>query len=187
MKTIAGLFDTYDDAEHAVNELEGLGLTREQFSVIVRDAVMRERMVGVDDQLTAESAGAGAVGGTAIGGLVGLLSGLGASVVPGLGPVITAGTIITMFGTTAAGAGIGAAAGGIIGALTQAGIPEEDAQVYAEGVRRGGILLTVEVDDERFGAVLEALNRANAVDIAARREELRRSGWERFDETNSPV
>ena len=40
-----------------------------------------------------------------------------------------------------------AVAGGILGALTEAGVSEEDAQVYAEGVRRGGTLLTVRVPE----------------------------------------
>jgi uncharacterized membrane protein len=101
--------------------------------------------------------------------------------------VITAGTLITAIGTTLAGAGIGAAAGGLIGALTGAGIPEEDAQVYAESVRRGGILVTAEIDDGMSTAALEALERANAVDVAARREEFRRGGWERFDESSNPA
>lgn len=187
MKTIAGLFDTYQEAEKAVNELDSLGIAREHISVIARDPVMRERVIGAEDQAAAEGAGAGALGGTAIGGLGGLLVGLSAITVPGLGPIITTGTIITALGSTAAGAGIGAAAGGIIGALTGAGIPEEEAQVYAESVRRGGILLTVEVAEDRSSAVLDALNKANAVDIAARREEFRQGGWQHFDETTMPA
>ena len=46
---------------------------------------------------------------------------------------------------TAAGAAAGGLTGGIIGALTQAGVSDEDAQVYAEGVRRGGTLVTARV------------------------------------------
>jgi uncharacterized membrane protein len=125
-------------------------------------------------------------GGTAVGGLVGLLAGLSAITVPGLGPIITAGTIATAFGTAAAGAGLGAATGGIIGALTSTGIPEPDAQVYAESVKRGGLLLTVDIEDEQTTPVLESLEQANAVDIAVRREELRHSGWEQFDDTSTP-
>ena len=47
----------------------------------------------------------------------------------------------------ASGAGIGAAAGGLLGSLTGAGVSEEDAHVYAEGVRRGGTLVTVRAED----------------------------------------
>jgi uncharacterized membrane protein len=185
MKMIAGLFDTFEDTERAVNEMQNLGISRERIGVLARDAVLRDRIVG-DSDPEAESAGAGAVGGTALGGLGGLLVGLSSITIPGLGPVITAGTIITALGTTAAGAGIGAATGGILGALAGAGISEADAQVYAESVRRGSLLLTVEVDDSMSPLVMEVLDRANAVDISARREELHRSGWQRFDDASAP-
>jgi uncharacterized membrane protein len=100
--------------------------------------------------------------------------------------VITAGSLATLLGSTAAGAGLGAATGGIIGALVSEGIPEEDAHVYAEGVRRGGILLKVTVDDQLAPEVMNAMERANVVDVAARRDEWQRGGWEYFDESATP-
>ncbi len=183
MKTIVGLFDTNKDVEQAVGELANLGIMRSQMSIVARDAVLRERYVGLDDWGLTESVGAGAMGGTAIGGLIGWLAGLSTVTLPGIGPVITAGALATTLGSTALGAGLGAATGGLIGALTSAGIPEPDAHVYAESVKRGGILLSVTVTDERVSPVIEAFDRANAVDITARREELRRSGWDGFDST----
>jgi uncharacterized membrane protein len=187
MKIIAGLFDTYQEAENAIDKLRSLGITREQIGVLARDTVLQERAIGTDAETSPEHVGVGAIGGTAVGGLIGLVTGLSAITVPGIGPVLTTGAILTALGSTAAGAGIGAATGGIIGALTSVGIPEEDAQVYAESVQRGGILLTVETDDGLAMPVMEALDRANAVDIAARREELRRGGWERFNESHIPA
>src|SRR5215210_3852766 len=64
------------------------------------------------------------------------------------------------------GAGIGAVAGGLIGGLTDLGVPEEEAHYYAEGVRRGGILVTVaaETDSEAETAV-NVMRRHGAVDI----------------------
>jgi hypothetical protein len=67
---------------------------------------------------------------SAVGGAVGLLAGLGLLAIPGIGPVVAAGWLVS----TAAGAAAGGATGGLIGALTQAGVSEEDAHVYAEGV-----------------------------------------------------
>ena len=104
---------------------------------------------GVDDR--AEGAGEGAGIGAAVGGAAGLLAGLGLLAIPGVGPVVAAGWLVA----TAAGAAAGGLTGGIIGALTQAGVSEEDAHVYAEGVRRGGTLVTARVDD-RNAAQLEA-------------------------------
>ena len=87
---------------------------------------------------------------------------------------------------TLTGAGVGAAlgggAGGMVGALTHAGVSEEDAHVYAEGVRRGGSLVTVQADEARIPEAERVLNNRNFVDTAARRSEYTASGWQRFDD-----
>ena len=102
---------------------------------------------GTDDR--AEGAAAGAGIGATVGGAAGLLAGLGLLAIPGLGPVVAAGWLVS----TAAVAAAGGATGGIIGALSQSGIGEDDAHVYAEGVRRGGTLVTARIPDARSGAV----------------------------------
>src|SRR5579859_8220781 len=108
MKTVVGLFDRYEDAELAVNDLSSRGFGKDQISIAARESAIRERVAGGKEQAVAESAGAGAVGGTAVGAIGGLLIGLGALVIPGIGPVIAAGTLATTLGATVAGAGIGA-------------------------------------------------------------------------------
>ena len=80
----------------------------------------------------------GASLGTVLGGGAGLLAGLGMLAIPGLGPVVAAGWLAS----TLVGAGVGAAAGGVVGALTDAGVSHEDAHAYAEGINRGGTLVT---------------------------------------------
>ena len=72
-----------------------------------------------------------------------MLAGLGLLAIPGLGPVVAAGWLAS----TALGAAVGGAAGGLIGALTAAGVSKEDADIYAEGIRRGGTLVTARVPD----------------------------------------
>lgn len=186
MKTVVGLFEYYQDAERAVDQLSSRGFGKTEISVAARDRVLRERVVGGKDQAVAESAGAGAVGGTAVGGIAGLLVGIGALAIPGIGPVIAAGTLGTALATTAVGAGIGAAAGGLIGALVGLGIPEEDAQFYAEGVKRGGVLVTVQTTDDRASEALNILRQANAVDVDTQRTLWTKSGWSRFDDAALP-
>ena len=85
--------------------------------------------------------------GAAVGGIGGLLAGLGLIAIPGIGPVVAAGWLAATAAGAAGGALVGAAAGGLVGALTQAGVPENDAHVYAEGIRRGGTLVTAKVDE----------------------------------------
>ena len=134
---------------------------------------------GVDDR--AEGAGKGAEIGATAGGVVGLLTGLGLLAIPGVGPVVAAGWLVA----TAAGAAVGGTAGGIIGALTQAGTSEEDAYVYAEGVRRGGTLVSARVPDAdraRYEAVLDR----SSVNIRDRGAAWRKAGWQNFDPKAAP-
>src|SRR5205085_5078419 len=105
---------------------------------------------GVDDR--AEGAGTGAGIGAGIGGAAGLLAGLGLLAIPGVGPVVAAGWLVATAAGAATGAVVGGAAGGLVGSLTGAGVPENDAHFYAEGVRRGGTLVTARVDDARASA-----------------------------------
>jgi len=189
MKTVVGLFENYTDADRAVSELNTRGFNRNEISVAARDSALRDRVVGTagEERAVAESAGAGAVGGAVVGGLGGLLVGLGALAIPGVGPVIAAGTLATALGSTAAGAGIGAAAGGLIGALVGLGIPEDDAHFYAEGVKRGGVLVTVQASDDRATEALNIMRKARAVDVDTQRQTWSESGWAgRFDETIDP-
>ena len=79
---------------------------------------------GKDDR--AEAAGAGAGVGAAVGGTAGLLAGLGLMAIPGVGPVVAAGWLVS----TLAGAAAGGVAGSVLGALTQAGVSKEDADIY---------------------------------------------------------
>jgi hypothetical protein len=74
----------------------------------------------------------------------------------------------------------------VVGALTTAGVSEDDAHVYAEGVRRGGALVTARVDDSRAEMARAALDHKRAVDIGARREAYRSEGWTTFDENSAP-
>jgi len=125
-----------------------------------------------------------------LGGLAGFLVGIGALAIPGIGPVISAGVLTTALGTVGAtaatGAAVGGAVGGVAGALVGLGIPEEDAQFYAEGVKRGGVLVTVQTSDDRANDALNIMRQANAVDVDTKRSEWHKAGWNRFDEGTMP-
>jgi hypothetical protein len=184
--TISRLYDRYADAERAVTALETAGIPHSDISIVANNSDdwynsgKKDRdSDGVDDR--AESAGKGAGIGAGLGGAAGLLAGLGLLAIPGLGPVVAAGWLAS----TAVGAAAGAATGGIIGALTEAGVSEEDAHTYAEGVRRGGTLVTARVPDSdraRFDAILDQ----SSVDIRNRRATWEKSGWQRFDPQSKP-
>ena len=126
----------------------------------------------------AEGAGKGAGIGAALGGVAGLLAGLGLLAIPGFGPVVAAGWLASTAAVAAAGAR-GAAA--FIGALTRApASTRTDANAYAEGVRRGGTLVTARVPDTDRSRAEMILDRA-AVNIRDRATHWQRNGWNRFD------
>jgi hypothetical protein len=190
-KTVVGLYDRYSEAQSAVQDLIDNGFRRDDISLVSNDETHRadrERMVGTDESAAAEGAGAGAVGGSVLGGALGLLVGAGLLAIPGVGPVLAAGPLAAAIGTTAAtvgagalGAGIGAATGGLMGGLIGAGVPKEDAEFYAEGVRRGGTLVSVSTDDAMATTAHSVMLRHNAVDIDQRTNEWRTSGWTGYD------
>ncbi|MGE5601860.1 MAG: general stress protein [Nitrososphaerales archaeon] len=165
-KTVVALFDNLDTAQTAVKELLDSGFSRDDISV-VRTNQQGDSTTGntvETGESDASGAAAGAGIGAVLGGLAGLLVGLGALAIPGIGPIIAAGPIAT----TLAGAGIGAATGGLVGALADAGIPEKEASAYAEGVRRGGTLVTVRADEDQVTRATEVMNRFTPVDINQR-------------------
>jgi len=187
LKNVVGLFDNSSDAQGALQDLKDAGFSGNDISFVANN---NRGDYGSHDDSTSggteaeEGAGFGATGGAVLGGLTGLLVGLGALAIPGIGPVVAAGTLATALGSTALGAGIGAAAGGLVGALVGAGVPEDHANIYAEGVRRGGALITVQANsDDEADRAADIMDRHNVVDIDRRGEEYRSSGFSRFDET----
>lgn len=184
MRTITGLFDTRDQAESAVRSLKDAGVASDDISVIANNADGSYEVDGGDE--VAEDAGTGAGIGAAVGGVGGLLTGLGALAIPGIGPVVAGGWLLSTVVGAATGAVVGGAAGGLIGALTDAGVDERDAHVYAEGVRRGGVLVTARVDDSRADAAHAILQSDAGVNVETRRRDYEASGWEAFDETADP-
>jgi hypothetical protein len=193
-KTVVGLFDTTAEAQSVVQELINNGFERNDISLVANDArgeYANYRAVGdTTESSAAEGAGAGAVGGGVLGGVLGLLVGVGALAIPGIGPVLAAGPLAAALGaagaSTLVGAGIGAAAGGIIGALVGAGIPEEDAGFYAEGIRRGGTLVMVKASDDMAQRAYDTMRSYGAVDVDERSGTWRQSGWTNFDSNAGP-
>lgn len=178
MHTVTGLYDSYDDARTVVNDLENAGISSTNISIVGRASETGETYA-------AEAAAVGASVGALAGGAGGLLAGLGMLAIPGVGPVVAAGWLVATAAGAAAGAIAGGAAGGIIGSLTDAGVDENQAHVYAEGIRRGSTLVSVRVDEAQEAIARSIIKDDTSADLDARRAMYREEGWERFDETSS--
>lgn len=189
MANVSGLFDNYDDALTAVNKLQALGIDRANISLVANNAddwYGRRTGEPRTDSHTGEGAATGAGIGAVVGGAGGLLAGLGLLAIPGIGPVVAAGWLAATGAGAVAGAAAGGAVGGLVGGLTSEGVSEERAHVYAEGVRRGGTLVSARVPDDRASEAQEILDNEASVDLTARERVYREEGWSRFD-PDAPV
>ncbi|ABD88021.1 conserved hypothetical protein [Rhodopseudomonas palustris BisB18] len=168
--TISRLYDDASVAQAAIARLQEAGVRDDDISLLANNS---EKWFAPD---LASAAGKGAAVGAGFGGVGGLLAGLGLLVVPGLGPVVAVGWLAAAL-TCAAAVG---AAGGIVGMLAEAGVATNEAEIYAESIRRGGSLVSARVP-EPDKARLEALLDPSSVDISQRRTEWQSSGWAAFD------
>ncbi len=180
-KTVVGYFDQYAHAQNAVRALVDTGFSRSDISLVASDPTgeyAKSSVATSTDPDSTSYTAAGAGTGAILGGIGGLLVGIGALTLPGIGPVIAAGPLAT----TLLGAGVGAAAGGLIGILMDVGIPENEAHYYAEGLRRGGAVVTVSTQDEMMiDRATNIFERNGAADIDRRADEWRQSGWTGYD------
>lgn len=198
-RTVVAIYDDFQTANSAVRDLVENGFPRDNISIIANNARGEYNLPKTGEASTTgenvagetgAGAGVGAGIGAAVGGIGGLLVGLGALIIPGIGPVVAAGPLAVAL-STLTGAGVGAVAGGVtgglLGALIGLGIPEEEAEYYAEGVRRGGVLVTVQAQEYNTEQVMDILNGHNPVDINERVESWRSQGWQGYDDTTAPV
>ena len=139
---VYGIFNNRTEAENTVDQLVSSGFRNEDISVLMQDNVGTKDFAHEKDTKAPEGTTTGVLTGGAIGGTLGLLAGIGALAIPGIGPFIAAGPIMG----TLAGLGTGGFVGGVIGALVGMGIPEYEAKRYEGRIKTGGILLSVHTD-----------------------------------------
>jgi hypothetical protein len=161
---VYGIYPNRVMAEEAVDRILGNGFRNEDISVLLQDNVGTKDFAHEKHTKAPEGATTGVVAGGAIGGTIGLLAGVGALAIPGLGPFIAAGPIMAGL----AGLGSGAVAGGIIGALIGMGIPEYEAKRYEGRVKNGGVLVSVHCDNgDWVSKAKEIMKESGAEDISS--------------------
>lgn len=160
---ITATFKTRDAALVAIRQMEAVGVTEEQISLVVTDET-RGRAFNINEGTKAdEGAAAGATFGGIVGGVMAALAGAGALAFPGLN-IVVSGAIVSGL----AGAGAGAATGGLVGLLVGSGIREHEAKLYEDELRTGAILMAVKTEDsEQKKAVEDILHNTDSYNIAA--------------------
>jgi len=186
MQTLVALYRNFTDAQNAVDALVKSGVDRTNISVVANNVSGEYGTHNYDteDAVTAED---GAAFGAASGGIIGALVGLGALAIPGIGPVIAAGPLVAALAGGAVGALAGAPTGGLVAGLVKTHhIDADDAELYAEGVRRGDTLVTAHIDDAKVTGARDILNRYNPTDVHGESSTWRKEGWSKFDDTAKP-
>jgi hypothetical protein len=165
---VFGLYATPATAENGVDHLLTLGFTNQAISVLMPDDDTTRAFAHEKNTKAPEGTTAGATTGGVVGGTLGVLAGLGALAIPGIGPLLAAGPLVAAL----AGVGAGGVVGGLIGALVGMGIPEYEAKRYEGAVRDGGTLLSVHCDtSDQVGLAKQGLRDTGARDIASAGEE----------------
>jgi len=158
---LVGVFNDRYEAERAVDDLEQAGFTKDQIGFALRGSDATSGGV-ITDAVGARD-GEGAVAGAITGGLVGgLLGAAVALIVPGVGPLLAGGILASALGYGASGV----AMGGILGAMTGAGLSEDEARFYEQQFNDGRSLVTVRAG-AREAEAAEIIHRHGGYDLHA--------------------
>jgi hypothetical protein len=141
-RTVAGVFDTRQAAEAAIAALREHRVADDRIGLVHSGEGAAPNIPAGDTKAEAGFATGAAVGG-AVGGAAGLAIGLTSLAIPGIGPLLAAGPLLTAL----AGAATGAGMGGLVGSFAGMGIPEQEAKEYEHEVRRGGFFVSVSTED----------------------------------------
>ena len=161
---VFGIYTVLMGADYATETLITSGFSSSDISALIPENLGSRPIITEKATKAPEGAAAGAGSGAVIGGTLGLLAGIGALAIPGVGPFIAAGPIMAAL----AGLGIGGAVGGFAGALIGMGIPEFEARRYEGRVRSGGILLSVHCDtSDKIKLAKKILKDTGAEDVSS--------------------
>jgi hypothetical protein len=159
------------EGEAAKQALYQGGFSEDEVSYLAGDT-RGHQTPAVGPALKNEGSQSEAVSDAFLGGTIGLAAGVLALALPGIGPLLAIGPLAAAMGGMTAGV----ATGGLIGLLKDHGISEDEAEFYAEGVKRGGALVTVHgVDQDRETKARKILKDSGAIETEELADEWRRT------------
>ncbi len=173
MKTVAAIFPSLSEAGEAYSDLKNIGVPQEDISLIAgNEASLHDEYLEKSSKASASTL-AVAASDASLGGGIGILAMLIAFAIPGVGPIVALGPMLTVLGAM----GIGAAAGGLIGAFHNMGISHEEAPLYEEAVRRGAVMVAARIDERLEEEAVAALKRHGARDVRDDADTWGGRGW----------
>jgi hypothetical protein len=140
---VVGIFDRLRLAQQATEELRAAGFAENEVGIVARNMEVTQLPAEHTEHEDKAEQGLlrGLLAGAGAGGL--WAAGMAVELLPGIGEVLVGGVMATI----AAGAVVGATAGGMLGSLLWAGLPEDEAERFAQEIRAGKIIVTVHTDD----------------------------------------
>lgn len=146
-----------------IERLNLSGFVYSEISVLMPETDSNHDIGHIKASKAPEGTATGAATGGVAGGIFGLLAGIGAIVIPGVGPLVAAGPIMAAL----SGAAVGAATGGLVGGLIGLGIPEIEAKIYEEKLKTGNYLISVHaLDDEEVLSAKQIFESEDAESIS---------------------
>ena len=150
-----GTFKSCQDTKEALSQLLVSGFPKENVSVIAKDSESEERLSrgNVKDPVATEaqkSVASGTVKGTTVGGLGNLLVGLSSVVIPGVGSLLTIGSMGKTLAVSVADAGNEATTDSLVRAFTEVSIPEDRARLYSNRISQGDYVVIIEGTQEEI-------------------------------------
>lgn len=162
-KSVYAIAISEGQALQIVDSLINSGFSNNDISILYPDKDSTHQFTHEKNTKAPEGTVAGVSAGGVLGGAFGLLVGLGALAIPGVGPLIAAGPLLAALSGAAAGAAVGGVAGGLIGL----GIPELEAKRYENRIAEGNFLISVHATNgDEVDRAKEILKNANAEDIS---------------------
>ena len=135
---VFGIFYDKEHADRSVERLTASDFTTDDVSILA-PSVLGSKDLAHDRDAIAGNSTAVVTSSVAVGGTLGLVAGIGALAIPGIGPLLAAGPLLGAL----AGMGAGGVVGGTIDAIDAVGPPDLAAKRYEGHIEEGGILVTI--------------------------------------------
>jgi hypothetical protein len=162
-KSVYAIAISEGQTNQIVDSLTKSGFSSDAISVLFPDKKTTHEFSHEKNTKAPEGAIAGVATGGILGGALGLLAGIGALAIPGVGPLIAAGPLMAALSGAAAGATVGGIAGGLVGM----GIPELEAKRYENRIAEGNVLISVLAQSsDEVSRAKDILEKADAEDIS---------------------
>ncbi len=154
-KSLIAVYEKHEDAKEAIKRLLDAGLTKEQISALAKGEDTPEKSFELEKEN--EAILFWGKQGAFWGGLFGLLAGGLFSVVPGFGPLIAAGPIISSLAGLIGGAATFGSASALAAWFADMSLEKAEALHYEEQLKKGKILIIVHGSPEEIERAKKSL------------------------------